>query len=64
MQIEVRAMEMLLAVDLLLFCGWHCVLFSKDRSRSLWGHGIQGVGGGLPGIGLTTQLGMRRGFSG
>ena len=61
-QIEVRAMEMHLAVDLLQF--GKCVLFSKDGSQSVQGYGIRGVGGGLPGIGMTTQLGMRRGFSG
>lgn len=33
-------------------------------SRSLQGHGIWGVEGGVPVIGMTTQLGMRRGFSG
>jgi hypothetical protein len=62
-QIEVREMEMHLAVDLLVFCGWQCVLFSKEGSQSLRGYGIRGVGGGLLGIGMTTQLGMRR-FSG
>ena len=57
-------MEMHLAVDLLLFCKWRCVLFLKDGSQSLQGNGIRGVGGGLPGIGMTTQLGMRRAFIG
>ena len=63
-QIEVRAMEMHLAVDLLQFGKWHCVVFSKDGSQSVQGYGMRGVGGGLPGIGMTAQLGMRRAFSG
>lgn len=63
-QIEVRAMEMHLAIDLLQFGKWHCVLFSKDGSQSVQGYGIRGIRGGLPGIGMTTQLGMRKAFSG
>ena len=63
MQIEVRAMEMHLSVNLLQFGKWHCVLFSKDGSQSVMGYGIRGVEGGLTGIGMTTQLAMRRAFS-
>jgi hypothetical protein len=62
-QIEVRAMERHLAVDLLQFGKWHCVLFSKDGSQSVQGYGMRGVGAGLSGIGMTAQLGMRGAFS-
>ena len=58
MKIEVRAMEMHLAMDLLRFGGWCCVHFSKDGSQSVRGCAMRGVGGGLPGIGMTTQLEM------
>ena len=54
-------MEMHLAVNLLQFGKWHCVLFSKDGSQSVQGYGMWGVGGGM---GMTAQLGMRRAFSG
>ena len=57
-------MEMHLAVNLLQFGKWHCVLFSNDGSQSVMGYGIQGDEGGLPGIGMTNQLGMRKAFSG
>ena len=50
-------METLLAVDLVLFCGWHCVLFSKYESRSL-GPWDPGERGGLPVTRMTTQFGM------
>ena len=48
MQIGVRALKMLLAVDLLLFCGWHSALFEGRVP----GHGRNG--GGLPVTGMTT----------
>ena len=57
-------MEMHLAVDLLLFCKWHWMLFSKDGSQSVQGYGMRGGGGCLPGFGMTAQLRMRRAFSG
>jgi hypothetical protein len=63
-KIEVRAMEIHLAVDLLQLGKWQCVLFSKDGSQSLQGYEMPGVGGGLPGIGMMAQLWMRRAFSG
>jgi hypothetical protein len=59
-QIEVRAMEMHLAVDLLQLGKWHYVLFSKDGSQPVQGYGMWGVRGG---IGMKAQLGMRRAFS-
>ena len=59
-QIEVRAMEMHLAVDLLQFGKWHGVLFSKDGSQSVQGYEMWGVGGGLTGIGMMAQLGMKK----
>jgi hypothetical protein len=69
MQIEVGVMEMLLGVDLLRICGWHCVLFSKDGSRSLGGSGRNGVVCRSKHTKTVvnpspTQLGMGRGSSG
>ena len=37
-QIEVRAMEMHLAVNLLQFGKWHCEILSKDGSQSVMGY--------------------------
>jgi hypothetical protein len=56
-------MEMHMAIDLLQFGKWNCMLFSKNGSQSVQGYGIQGVEGGLPGIGMTSHLEMRP-FSG
>ena len=55
---------MLLAVNLLLFCGWHYVLFSMDGSWPLGALGIRRDVGGMLITGMTAQLGMGRGFSG
>ena len=47
-QIEVRAMEMHLAVDLLQLGKWHRLLFSKDGSQSVqgWDTGCRGWAAG------------------
>ena len=40
-----------------------CALF-EGGSQYVQGYGMRGGGGGLSGIGMTAQLGMRRAFSG
>ena len=52
------ALEMLVAVNLLLICGWHCVLFLKDGSQSLEGLRTQVDRGGLPVTVTAIQIGM------
>ena len=53
-----------LAVDLLYSVGGTVCSFRRMGPCVFGAMGSRRCGSGLPGIGMTTQLGMRRGFSG